>query len=335
MTLTDAFNTVIDSSGALSHPVTRLCLAIIAGAFILAPTLLILLQATGKLSEKTKKDAWLRYRTWLWIAPLALVPIVWCKLGAVVAITAIALLTYREYARATGFFRYNALSAIVVIAIITMGAAALDHWYGLFVAVGPLGMAAIAGTAVVVDKPKGYLQRIALGAVGLMLFGSGLMHLAYFTNHEQYRPVLLMLFLCTQVSDIAAYCFGKAIGHRKVFAETSPNKTLGGHLGALVVTTILAGWLAHMIFKDTIIDEWPRLIMFGLLVAIGAQFGDLVLGSIKRDLGVKDLAGTLPGHGGISDRVNSLLLVAPAAFHFVGYLVTVGLDKPAKIFTGH
>ena len=70
-------------------------------------------------------------------------------------------------------------------------------------------------------------------------------------------------------------------------------------------------------------------------VVIGAQFGDLVLGSIKRDLGVKDLAGTLPGHGGISDRVNSLLLVAPAAFHFVGYLVGVGLDKPARIFTGH
>lgn len=334
MSLTDAFHSVIDSSEALTHPTTRLCLYIVSGAFVLAPIMLLFLQTTGTLSEKTKKDAWLRYRTWLWIAPLVLIPIVWCRLGAVIAITITSLLAYREYARATGFFRHRALSAIVVIAIITMGIAALDHWYGLFVAIPPLGMAAIAGTAVLADEPKGYLQRVALGAVGQMLFGAGLMHLAYFTNHSQYRPILLMLFLCTQFSDIAAYCFGNAFGKRKVFAATSPNKTLAGHLGALVVTTGLTAWLAHTIFSATTIDEPLRLALFGLLVAIGAQLGDLVLGSIKRDLGVKDLATTLPGHGGISDRINSLLLVAPAAFHFVGYFLGVGLDKPIRIFTG-
>lgn len=333
MTISQAWAQVTDASQALAHPVTRGCLIGIAAAFVLAPMLLLVLQATGKLTPQTKKDAWIRYRTWLWIAPLAIAPIVWCKLGAVLLITCVSLLAYREYARATGFFRHRALSAIVAIAIMTMGIAALDNWYGLFVAVGPLAVVAIAGSAVLADQPKGYVQRIALGAVGLMLLGSALMHLAYFTNYADYRPVLLMLIVCTQVSDIAAYCCGKAFGKRKLFANTSPNKTLGGHLGAFVVTLLLGAWLAHLVFAGTAIDTWHRLLFMGVLLAIGAQFGDLVLGSIKRDIGVKDLAQTLPGHGGISDRVNSLLLVSPAAFHFVGYCIGIGLQQPIRIFT--
>lgn len=333
MTLEQAFQSVTSSADALAHPVTRLCLAIVIGVFVLVPVVMLTLQAMDKLNEKTRADAWLRYRTWLWIAPLVLVPVLWCKLGAILAITAMSLLAYREFARATGFFRHRALSAIVVIAILTMALAALDHWYGLFVAVGPLAIVLLAGTAVVADEPRGYLQRVALAAFALMLFGSSLMHLAYFTNHELYRPILCLLFLCTQASDIAAYCAGKAFGHRKVFANTSPNKTLAGHVGALLVAAPLAAVLMHLILPNTVVDTWHRLALFGLLVAIGAQFGDLVLGSIKRDLGVKDLASTLPGHGGVSDRVNSILLVAPAAFHFVGYFMGIGLDSPIRIFT--
>jgi len=333
MTTAEAFRHVTSSEGALDHPVTRLCAAVVAGALALAPVVLASLGAAGKLGDRTKADAWLRYRTWLWIAPLVLAAVLWCKLSAVVAITAMSLLAYREYARATGFFRHRALSAIVAIAVCAMGVAALDNWYGLFVAAAPLGVVALAGTAVVVDEPKGYIQRVALGTFGLMLFGAGFMHLAYLTNHGQYRPVVCLLLLCTQVSDIAAYCSGKAFGRRRVFAATSPNKTLGGHLGALVVTAPLAAWLAHVVFEGTAIDRWPRLVFFGLIVAAGAQFGDLVLGSIKRDLGVKDLAVTLPGHGGVSDRVNSVLLVAPAAFHFIGYFTGVGLGEVPRLFT--
>ncbi len=333
MTPAESFQIVTDASKALTHPVTRGLLIAIAGAFVLAPAMLLGLQAIGKLSAKTKADAWTRYRTWLWIAPLVIAPIVWSQLGAVLVIAALSVLAYREYARATGFFRHRALSALVAIAILTLAFASLDHWYGLFVAVAPLTVVAIAGTAVLSDNPKGYLQRVALGAVGLMLFGSGLMHLAYLTNHVDYRPVLLLLLVCTQVSDIAAYCCGKAFGSRKLFANTSPNKTLGGHLGAFVITAGLSAWLAHVVFRGTAIDTWHRLAFFGVMIAIGAQFGDLVLGSIKRDLGVKDFAQILPGHGGVTDRVNSLLLVAPAAFHFIGYCTGVGLEKPIRMFT--
>jgi hypothetical protein len=74
VTPAESFQIVTDASKALTHPVTRGLLIAIAGAFVLAPAMLLGLQAIGKLSAKTKADAWTRYRTWLWIAPLVIAP---------------------------------------------------------------------------------------------------------------------------------------------------------------------------------------------------------------------------------------------------------------------
>ncbi len=76
------------------------------------------------------------------------------------------------------------------------------------------------------------------------------------------------------------------------------------------------------------------LLSLGALVSVAAQPGDLMLSSIKRDLGIKDMGVMLPGHGGILDRYNSLLLVAPASFHLIGYYVGFGLDQPVRLITG-
>lgn len=333
--MTGAWSTLIDTTGAIDHPVTRLTLWTVGGALIVAPLLTLILQATGKLGEATRRDIWRRYFTWLWFAPAVLIPVVSTRGTAVVVITLAALLCYREFARATGLFRERLLSALVALAILVQGLAALDNWYRLFVAVAPMTMVALAAAAVLADRPKGYLQRVSLGVVGLLLFGSGLMHMALMTVDPGYRPLLCVILLCTQVSDIAAYCCGKAFGRRKVFVNTSPSKTLGGHLGAVLITAPLAAWLLHQSLPQTPELNWWIFAGLGLILAIGAQFGDLVLGSIKRDLGVKDLAQSLPGHGGFTDRFNSMLLVAPTMFHAVNYLVGIGAGQPLRILTGN
>ena len=91
--------------------------------------------------------------------------------------------------------------------------------------------------------------------------------------------------------------------------------------------------LGHGVFLGTPMDRWWLLLVLGLLVSVAAQAGDLMLSSIKRDLGIKDMGVTLPGHGGVLDRFNSLLLVAPSVFHLVGYYVGFGLDEPVSDHT--
>lgn len=329
----DAFTFLFSTKGALDHPVTRVTVGIVAGALIIAPVATLAL--SKKLSEKTRKDIWTRYYTWLFLAPAMLGPIVLCPATAMGMVTIASLLCYREYARATGLFRFHMLSGLVGAGIVALALASVDHWYGLFVALNPLIITIIAAVSVLPDQPKGYIQRIALAAVGFLLLGSGLGHLSYIANDANYRPILCMLILCVQLSDIFAYICGKSFGRRKLFPNTSPNKTLGGHLGALVITAPLAAYLAHLVFPGTRMDKPHWLLLFGLIVAVGGQLGDLVLGSIKRDIGIKDMAATLPGHGGFLDRFNSVMLVAPAAFHYIGFFVGFGLDRPVRTFTGH
>lgn len=322
---------LLSTSDALDHSVTRWTILLSAAALVLAPLITIALASAGFMGTSTRADVLRRMRTWWLIAPVAMAMVVLCPLSAMILVTALALLCYREFARATGLFRHHGLSAIVVFGILTMAAAAIDHWYGLFVAAQPLTMVLLAAAGVWPDQPKGYLQRVSTAAVGMALFGAGFMHLAYMANDPGYRPVLCLLLASTQLSDIAGYCVGKALGRRHIFPNTSPSKTLGGHLGALLIVTPLVAWLAHIVFRGTALDHPLALIGFGLCVALGAQLGDLVLGSIKRDIGVKDLATTLPGHGGFTDRCNSLLLVAPVAFHILGYSVGFGLGRSTRI----
>ena len=80
-------------------------------------------------------------------------------------------------------------------------------------------------------------------------------------------------------------------------------------------------------------SPWLRLLL-GLVISIAGQFGDLTVSAIKRDAGVKDTGTWIPGHGGVLDRANSLLLSAPALFHFLNYLQSIGADQPVRIFTG-
>jgi phosphatidate cytidylyltransferase len=102
-------------------------------------------------------------------------------------------------------------------------------------------------------------------------------------------------------------------GRRKLRENISPNKTVGGSLGAVCVSLIVP-WLLLFSFEHF---EPVHLILAGLVVGIGGQLGDLVISYIKRDIGIKDMGTVISGHGGILDRVDSLIFVAPIFFHFV------------------
>jgi phosphatidate cytidylyltransferase len=319
---------------AFDHPVTAWITGGIAAAILLAALVLFVLARAGRLDPRSRDELRKRTLTWAVLFPLMVGPVLLGALWTIAAVGLLSLLCYREYARATGLFRERAVSAAVVLGILAVTFAAADHWYGLFVALVPLTVAAIAGVAVFADRPKGYIQRVALGVLGFGLFGSALGHLGYFANDANYRPILLWLLVTVELNDVFAYLTGKAFGRRKLAPETSPNKTIGGAAGAFVLTTALVAGLGHFVFRGTALDHPVHLAALGAMVSVLGQLGDLVLSSIKRDIGVKDMDVILPGHGGLLDRFDSLLLAVPAVFHYVGYHLGIGLDQQTRIWTG-
>jgi phosphatidate cytidylyltransferase len=319
---------------AFAHPVTRWIIGATLGFVLAAAGITALLGTTGRIGPALRRELWQRILSWCGLLPLMLGPVLAGREWTIAAVTLLGLLCYREYARATGLFRERLLSAMVVLGILTVNFAALDHWYGFFVALWTLTTGVLAVATIPLDRPAGYIQRVGLAVLGYMLFGAGLAHLGYMANDANYRPLLLLLLTTVALNDVAAFTCGKLFGGAKLLPATSPNKTVSGALGAVLVTATVVALLGAVLFAGTRMDTPLWLGLFGILVSVAGQAGDLMLSSIKRDLGVKDMGTVLPGHGGILDRFNSLLLVAPAAFHFIGYFIGFGRDQPVRLFTG-
>jgi phosphatidate cytidylyltransferase len=123
---------------------------------------------------------------------------------------------------------------------------------------------------------------------------------------------LVMVFLVTWTNDSAAYFVGKAIGKHPCCPYLSPKKTwegtIGGWIGGVAATMLLGYWLVDL--------PWLHGLVLGALVATVAPFGDLAKSMIKRQMKVKDFSSLIPGHGGMFDRIDSLLFVAPVMFYY-------------------
>ncbi|MDQ3950522.1 MAG: phosphatidate cytidylyltransferase [Gemmatimonadota bacterium] len=127
--------------------------------------------------------------------------------------------------------------------------------------------------------------------------------------------LLLMPVLLTWASDIGAFFAGRAIGGRKLIPSVSPSKTVAGAVGGLFASIVVA-WLAVRFMLRPIAQlAFSPLgtIMFGAVISVAAQVGDLFESLLKREAGVKDSSALIPGHGGVLDRFDSLFFALPAA----------------------
>ena len=319
---------------AFDDPSVVLLSLVIGGVLVGGLAIVAALSLSGRITPDLRRELYRRTFAWLAMAPLVYLPIVLGASWTIVLVTALSLACFREFSRATGFFRERAMNILVVAGIVGLNLTALDHWYGMFVALGPLTFVIMAAFAVLADRPRGYTQRIGLASLSFLFFGVCMGHLAYMANDAHYRALLMLLIVTIALNDVLAFAVGKTFGGPKLAPQTSPNKTISGSIGALVLTTLLFTLLGRVVFDDQPMGEWPRLLLLGAIVSIAGQLGDLTISSVKRDVGVKDMGALIPGHGGVLDRCNSLLLAAPAMFHFVGYVQGIGIDQARRIFTG-
>jgi len=263
------------------------------------------------------------YRGWLVMVPVTAVALILGRESAIIFFTGVGLLGFREFARATGLDADWFLTGGVYVGILAAGIVALvpdpvrpaPGWYDLFMALPVFVIAGLLAIPILRNRVHGQLHALALAIVGFILFGWMFGHIAFLANATHAYAYLLYLLFAVELNDIAAFLAGKLFGRHTLRSNISPKKTWEGSLGALAVSVALP-WALWFTFPHL---RWPDLLVVGLLVGVGGQFGDLAISVIKRDLGIKDMGATIPGHGGILDRIDSLIYVAPLFFHYIRY----------------
>ncbi|HZB65852.1 MAG TPA: phosphatidate cytidylyltransferase [Ornithinibacter sp.] len=134
------------------------------------------------------------------------------------------------------------------------------------------------------------------------------------------RERIVVFILVTVFSDIGGYAVGVRFGRHSMAPSLSPKKSWEGFAGS-VVTCALVGAISMPLLLDGV---WWAGAVLGAVAAGAATLGDLIESSIKRDLGIKDMGGLLPGHGGLMDRLDSLVIVAPVAWALLAWFVPLG-----------
>jgi phosphatidate cytidylyltransferase len=272
-------------------------------------------------------SVWRTYRGWLVMVPIVLVVLVAGRVATILSVAVAALFAFREFARATGLYRDWWITGAVYVGIAAVAASSLVEdpwrhvhgWYGLFMALPVYIVSLILIVPIARNRTRGQLHNAALAVLGFIYIGWMFSHVGFLANSPHAYGYLLFLLLAVEGTDVAAFTSGKLFGRRKLREAISPNKTWGGALGALAFSMALP-WLLWFSFPHF---GWLQLVLAGLIVGIGGQLGDLTISMIKRDVGVKDMGSLIPGHGGLLDRVDSLIFAAPLFFHMVRWFYDV------------
>ena len=196
-----------------------------------------------------------------------------------------------------------------------------DEQYGLYSIFIPVyAFLLLPIVSVLAGDTKRFLERNAKVQWGLMICVYCLSYVPALLTLDipgyEGRNLLLIAFLVlvVQSSDVFQYIWGKLLGKRKIAPDVSPSKTIAGVVGGVASATLL-GTALWWITPFTV----PEAALMALLITVIGFFGGLVMSAIKRDRGVKDWGDLIEGHGGMLDRVDSVVFAAPVFFHVTRY----------------
>jgi phosphatidate cytidylyltransferase len=302
---------------------TKIALLGIITLLILAKVGLILLKT--RIPIEDLKEMNLRLRTWWIMVATFSISLVLGRWGSLTFIGLISFLALKEYFsliptrpmdRPILYLAYIAIPVQFFWIAISQ--------YQMFIVFIPLfAIFVLSVSMVMVGEPNGFLHIVGSVSWGLLITVFSLGHLGFLivlpasANPNGGAVGLLMyLIFLTQFSDVMQYIVGKSFGRQQVILRVSKGKTWEGLIGGLVTTLILAVLLAPWF---TPMNHWEGFFA-GLLIGFAGFFGDVTISALKRDIGVKDAGTLLPGHGGVLDRVDSLILSAPLFFNFVYWL---------------
>ena len=161
-------------------------------------------------------------------------------------------------------------------------------------------------------KPEARTLRAVLAVLLMALWvGAPMAHLGLFDRSLSGVVLILIAVVGPWISDSGAYFAGRFLGRHLLFPSLSPKKTVEGSLGGLLLTVLVVAPISYQVLDFTL----PEALAIAAGVSIFSQCGDLFESALKRILDVKDLGKVFPGHGGVLDRIDSLLFTAPAVYY--------------------
>ena len=264
-----------------------------------------------------------RIKAW-WVMVLVIaVALVLGKTGVTLLFLFVSFTALREFMSLT-YTRggdHNALAASFYIVLPIQYLLIYEGWYGLYSMFIPVyAFLFLPIIDVLAGDTKRFLERAAKVQWGLMICVFCVSHVPALLTLEipgyEDRNLLLIVFLVlvVQSSDVLQYVWGKLFGKRKIAPLVSPSKTLEGLVGGVASATALGAAL----FWITPFNPWQAALM-ALVINLMGFFGGLVMSAIKRDRGVKDWGHMIEGHGGMLDRLDSVVFAAPVFFHLTRY----------------
>ena len=305
-------------SAFFSTPV-HLAIAAIYGVLILASAITAILQRTSP--GPTTAELSQRGISWWWMITVFTIAILTTRVVSTIFLAFVSYLALKEYLSLVPTRRVDRGTLLwAYLAIPVQFYFAHEGRFGLFMVFIPVWMFLFLPARITLGgHTEGFLRAVGLLSWGLMITVFSLSHtallLSFGVGHGHGAGPLLFLVALTQFNDVAQFTCGKLLGRHKIIPKVSPKKTWEGFLGGLVSTACLATLVGPYLTPMPAL--WSA--AAGVIIAVSGYLGDITISACKRDLGVKDSSNLIPGHGGILDRVDSLIYSAPVFFHFLNY----------------
>ena len=290
---------------------------VIFGILIFASTLFFVV---GKLKPHANLgELKARTKSWWIMASLVLAAVLINTTLCYVALAFLSFMAFRELYSVLDFRDADSRAVFWgYVAIPIQYHLAYIGWYGAFIIFIPVVMFLVLPLRLVLKgDTRGIIKSMSSLQWILMLTVFGLSHMAYLVSLSpmEGKKMLLFLVFLTEINDVMQFTWGKLLGKHKIIPTVSPNKTWEGFVGGIISTTIIGYFLGFLTPLNDL-----QVLFVSFFLACSGFIGDIVMSSVKRDIGIKDMGSSIPGHGGILDRIDSLAYTAPVFFHLVYYI---------------